>query len=62
MNILTALMKTDARVAYEYRWLVWDKKSELWEVHECKLDDEMSHLVGITKSEDQAVEWLLEEK
>lgn len=64
VNILSALMTTDARVAYEYRWLVYDKATEEWLVYDNNINlikDGYKCLVGRTKSEDQAIAWLLEE-
>lgn len=69
MNIISALMKTDARLAYEYRWLVCDKVTEEWVVYDnsnswLRIRGNISgaNVIGRTKSQDQAIEWLLEEE
>lgn len=65
MNILSALMTTDVRLDYEWRWLVFDKVTEEWVVYDNNINlsnPKSKREVGRTKSQDQSIEWLLDEE
>ena len=65
MNILAALISyEEVRLAYEYRWLIFDKASKKWVVYDNNINPGKAgsnkRVVGRTKSQDQAIDWLLE--
>lgn len=59
MNIVSALMKTDARLTYNNRWLIYD--NELWCVLERKRNAKKTKIIIKTPIQDEAVEELLKE-
>jgi hypothetical protein len=64
MKIISALIKTDVRLVYEWRWLVYDRATEEWVVYDNNINLSKSGskcVVGRTKTQDQAIAWLLEE-
>jgi len=61
MRFIDALKVDFVRLTYGGRWLVWDETFETWIVYERKRYMRNTKTIIETKSEEEAVKYLLEE-
>jgi hypothetical protein len=62
MNIISVLMKTNARVVYSNKWIEYDKVTDNWCVYERKPHAKITRTIIETPIQDSAIEFLLKEE